>query len=171
MIPEDRIIVGFSTTSGLPSALIRYATESKYSHTYLRICMRGQWFVLDSSSKGVRLTPWLRFKKANTVLDEFEAIDYSEQTERALSETLGYLNNPYDWKGLFGQGIVIALSLTGIKTKNPFRDKYSFICTELVWNFANESSHTDVGVLDRETIRPQELYEVLSVSTHYRRLT
>lgn len=128
------IIVGFSTRPGLFSSLIRFFTNSKVSHTYIKIPVPeyNENMVFQASGMTVNYTNYSVFKEKNKVIEEYE-IDIDDDTA-SLAEMMRVMEagKPYSIKELFGLLWILAMRGFGVKVNNPFRDgSHSYICVEL----------------------------------------
>lgn len=130
-----KVIVGFSTHPGAFSKLIRFITNSKVSHTYIRIPVLeyNEDMVFQASGLSVNYTNYKVFQTKCKVIEEYE-ITVDDETH-ALGEMMRVMEagKPYSVKELIGLLWVLMMRGFGYKVQNPFRDgSTSYICVELV---------------------------------------
>lgn len=141
-----KIIVGFSTHHSLFSTLIKFVTNSKVSHTYIRIPV-PEWdesVVFQASGLVVNYTNYKVFLEKSTVIEEYE-IDVSDDVY-AFAEMVRVMEcgKPYSMKEVFGLLWVLAMRGLNVKVKNPFRDgSHSYICVELVMTCVGLTSDSE----------------------------
>ncbi len=129
-----KVIVGFSTHKGAFSSLIRFVTNSKVSHCYIRIPVPeyGESMVFQASGLWVNYCNYGIFQEKNKVIEEYEI--EVEDDVYAFGEMLRVMEagKPYSMKEIFGLLWVLAMRGLGVKVKNPGRDgSNSYICVEL----------------------------------------
>lgn len=128
------ILVGFSSHPGVFSSLIKYVTNSKVSHTYIRIPVPeyNDSMIFQASGLTVNYTNYSVFKKKNTVIEEYE-IEVDDDTY-AFAEMLRVMEagKPYSMKEIIGLLWVLTMRGVGVRVNNPFRDgSHSYVCVEL----------------------------------------
>lgn len=130
-----KVIVGFSTRSGIFSSLIKWITNSKVSHTYVRIPVPeyGESVVFQASGLHVNYMNFEVFKKAgNIIIEEYEIKVDNDTYEFGEMLRVMEAGKPYSIKELFGLLWILSMRGFGVKVKNPFRDgSRSYICVEL----------------------------------------
>ena len=147
--------IGFSTTGGLLSRIIRRITGSPVSHSFIayRCLSFGEDMVLEASGQGFRLMAWKRFDKENKLVAMYK-LRLAEPIQRAamarMSERLG---DAYDTLSLFGFVIRKWFRLE----RTPFDSRDKLICSEAVALFLKWS---DVKVGDVGVVTPRDLLEL-----------
>ena len=129
-----KVIVGFSSHPSLFSRAIKFVTNSKVSHVYIRIPIPeyNENMVFQASGLAVNYCNYNLFIKSNTVHEEYE-IEIDDETA-ALGEMMRIIEagKPYSMKEILGLAWVLAMRGLGVRISNPFRDgSQSFICVEL----------------------------------------
>lgn len=129
-----KVIVGFSSHPGVFSTLIKFVTNSKVSHTYIRIPIPeyNESMIFQASGLVVNYTNYKVFLEKSKVIEEYE-IEVSDDVF-ALGEMLRVMEmgKPYSMKEVFGLLWVLAMRGLSVRVKNPFRDgSHSYICVEL----------------------------------------
>lgn len=128
------VIVGFSTYPGAFSSLIRFVTNSKVSHAYIRIPVPeyNESMIFQASGLWVNYCNFKVFQEKSKVVEEYE-IEIDEETHQ-YGEMLRVMEagKPYSMKELFGLVWILIMRGFGVRVKNPFRDgSASYICVEL----------------------------------------
>lgn len=128
------VIVGFSTQSGAFSSLIKFATNSKVSHSYIRIPVPeyNESMVFQASGLSVNYCNFKIFQEKSKVMEEYE-IEVDEETYE-YGEMLRVMEagKPYSMKELVGLLWILVMRGFGVRAKNPFRDgSASYVCVEL----------------------------------------
>ena len=102
------ISVGFSTTRSLLSRIIRKATMSKVSHTFISfdVPALGGRFMMDADWDGFRLRPHNHIFKSSAVVFEMKPKHDVSKLPAACAE---FMDSPYDLVGLFGVTVVKVL--------------------------------------------------------------
>lgn len=131
------VIVGFSTHPGIFSTLIKFVTNSKVSHTYIRIPVPeyNDSMIFQASGLTVNYTNYNVFKEKSTVIEEYE-IEIDDDTF-AMAECMRVMEagKPYGMAEIFGLLWVLAMRGFGVKVNNPFRDgSRTYVCVELIMN-------------------------------------
>ena len=129
-----KVIVGFSSHSGLFSAAIRFVTRSKVSHVYIKIPVPeyGEHMVFQASGLVVNYTNYSLFLEKSIVGEEYEIQVDDDVAAVGEKMRVTEAGKPYSMKEIFGLLWVLALRGLGINVSNPLRDgSQSFICVEL----------------------------------------
>lgn len=128
------VIVGFSSHPGIFSTLIKFFTNSRVSHTYIKLPIPeyNEFMVFQASGLSVNYTNYEVFRKKSKVIEEY-MVEVSDD-EAKLGELLRIMESgkPYGIKEIWGLLWVLANRGMGRKVNNPFRDgSSSYICVEL----------------------------------------
>ena len=147
--------IGFSTTGGLLSRIIRRITGAPVSHSFIayRCASYGDDMVLEASGQGFRLMAWKRFDKENKLVAMYR-LRVAEPVQRAaLARMAERLGDAYDTLSLVGFMLRKWFRLK----RTPFDSRDKLVCSEAVALFLKWSgvSITDVGV-----VTPRDLLEL-----------
>lgn len=107
------IAIGFSTTSKLSSALIRWRTkvpelppDQMPSHAWLLHDAYGSEYVMEAEWSGFRVISFAQFKNANRIIDIVPVSDRMARrnvdARARVYEAAEWLGDSYDWKGILG---------------------------------------------------------------------
>jgi hypothetical protein len=154
--------IGFSSSSGLGSALIRYATHSKVSHAYIVFDVAGEELVLEASVRGVICDHYRNFRSNHQIVAEYELLLRPEQSNHILAYALNQLTLPYDFLGLLGFGWVICVRALGLHAHQPFKERKAYYCSALVISALQHANFPTSHALDRFLTSPEDLMEFLS---------
>jgi hypothetical protein len=154
------IHIGFSTTGGLLSRIIRRITGAPVSHCFIayRCATFADDMVLEASGHGFRIMAWRRFDKENKLVALYR-LRLAEPVQRAaISRMAERLGDAYDTVSLFGFVIRKWLHLR----RTPFDSRDKLVCSEAVGLFLQWSgvSIEDVGV-----VTPRDLLELAHTNT------
>jgi hypothetical protein len=157
------VFVGFSTPRlwNPLSALIRWMTRSRVSHTFLLVedpLFRVR-LVLEAHSTGFRLVSFTRFVKANRVV---ALVEPSHPVERGLPSAGEWLGEEFDVLGLFGIFLTLVVRYFRQRPwRNPFPTPSALFCSEAVVKTLKAAGYPGAGSLEDETTTPAELLEFL----------
>lgn len=155
------IRVGFGTNERFHSRLIRWATESRWSHTWLEyesILWRGIW-VAHAAPHGV-----VKVQLAK-VLQEYPVnirFSYEANLTDGFAWARDYIGAPYDY-GAIWNGLLYAAHRV---TKWQFlhnvvsRNTSKHTCSEFVAGFLKASKTPGFEGLDPELIPPGDLFNI-----------
>jgi hypothetical protein len=153
--------VGFSTTKGIASAIIRWLTRSPASHTWFSFKLNRTYVVLHASSGGVAIVHRERFEEKNEVVEEFSLdLDMYPYFDELLQE----LGKPYDYGALIGNLFVLFGRVFGKAWPNIFQNKDSWHCSELV-SFVLKEAGEEIPAAP-EVVSPAMLIAMLHKSPH-----
>ncbi|HUS64208.1 MAG TPA: hypothetical protein VMZ28_06680 [Kofleriaceae bacterium] len=147
--------IGFSTTGGLLSRIIRRITSAPVSHSFIayRCQSFGEDMVLEASGQGFRLMAWKRFDKENKLVAMYR-LRLAEPVQRAaLSRMAERLGDSYDTLSLFGYVIRKWFHLK----RTPFDSRDKLVCSEAVALFLRWSG---VKITDISVVTPRDLLEL-----------
>lgn len=155
------IIVGFShRPKNIISSAIGFFTNSKISHTYVRLPVPeyNTSVVFQAAGSNVHYMNIDHFKIKNEILYEFQVEVTPEQFIAAEKFRVFECGKPYGAMELVGFMAIVIASKFGLKIKNPFNDgTRSYVCSSVVCR--------QIGLPDDATISPQDLYQILKNRT------
>ena len=146
------IIVGFSTHKGAFSWLIRTATSSSISHTYIRlpVCEYNTSMIFQASGLLVNYCSDDVFSKKNQVIEEYDITLSDEQAAIGEEFRIRESGKPYAIKQIFGFIYVLGMRKFNKKVANPFSDgKQSYVCVE--------TNSICIGLVNGESMTPEDL--------------
>lgn len=149
------IHVGFSTTGGLLSRIIRRITGAPVSHCFIayRCATFADDMVLEASGQGFRIMAWRRFDKENKLVAMYR-LRLAEPVQRAsLARMAERLGDAYDTISLFGFMVRKWFRLR----RTPFDSREKLVCSEAVGLFLKWSG---VPVGDVGVVTPRDLFEL-----------
>lgn len=159
----NSIVVGFSRPKAWfePfSWLIRLVTWSPVSHAYVKYydAYTGRWIVFQASGLSVNLIGQDAFDAKEYVYEEF-TIPVSDTTKLAVIQgAVDKLGSPYAIGQVVGFIWILLMRLFHKKVSNPFYEKSSYFCSELVSNILDEIG---VGDVDPSTMSPIDVRNFL----------
>jgi hypothetical protein len=147
------IRVGFSTHTGAFSWLIRTATASKVSHTYLRIPVPeyNTSMIFQASGLTVNYCAAEVFDLKNHIYEEYEVDVSDEQYEVGEKFRVTEAGKSYSMKQVCGFATVLAArQLLNKRIPNPYSNgNHSYVCVEVVT--------VCIGLADGESMTPEDL--------------
>lgn len=122
--------VGFSTTGGWLSRIIRRITGSPVSHCFVvyHSSAFGKDMVLEASGQGFRVMSWRRFDKENKLVAIYRLKVADELAHDALARLGDRLGDAYDTLSLFGYLLRKWFRLKRV----PFDSRNKLVCSEAV---------------------------------------
>jgi hypothetical protein len=139
--------VGFSTTGGWLSRLIRRITGSPVSHSFVvyHSGVFGKDMVLEASGHGFRIMSWRRFDKENKLVAMYRLKLPDAVLHDALGKLSDRLGDAYDTLSLFGYLLRKWFRLKRV----PFDSRKKLVCSEAVALFLGWCGmpFEDVGVV------------------------
>ena len=149
------VTVGFSTSSGLVSRLVRWVTRSKASHSWICLEVYGLSVIVHASLGGVRMLPRDRFEHGNTIVGEYRV---KPDVSEGVNHTLSFLGEKYDYLGLFGfLKVELWKRWFHKKVRNPWASAKSLVCSELIVHLAHAGKIPEWEGFDPESVTPAEL--------------
>src|SRR5262245_39945283 len=102
--PGLGVHIGFSTTGGWLSRVIRRVTGSPVSHSFVVYlsAVFGKDMVLEASGHGFRVMAWRRFDKENKLVAMYRLKVSDAVLHDALGKLAERLGDAYDTLSLFG---------------------------------------------------------------------
>lgn len=153
--------IGFSTTNGIISRLIKWLTRSKASHSYIYFKMAGEAMVLHATAHGVNMDYYPKFKNKNKIIAEYKVNLVEEKEQDALSYAFKKVDQPYDYLAIVGFLWVLILKSFGKKAKNPFPNRSAYFCSEIAIEALKAADFPGADALDRELTSPEDIMEFL----------
>lgn len=152
--------IGFSTSNGLISRLIRKITGGETSHCFIVFTMEGSHYdptlVFESGNKGPAFVDFGEFIKSNRIIDLFDSkVDLIDPIEKYSKQ----LSKDYDFAGLVG-GVVVQIGRALGKTwRNPFNTK-NLTCVELTLGILVDAKYPGIEQFsDYAVVTPQDLLD------------
>jgi hypothetical protein len=156
------IQIGFSTTPGPLSWLIRRVTQSKVSHCWLLGPDDGEEVVWEADTSGFRRVPYAEFRASNQVLViAAPAVDLGPAFESVKEKWLG---TDYDVLGLVGSIFVPLGRWLHRRWRNPFASDDVQFCSEAIVRVLQAANHPGADSLDPSDTSPQDLLAFMQES-------
>ena len=155
------MIIGFSTSSSLLSRIIRWATNSKVSHSYAVFDTDGGRLVIHSNISGVNTDHYIKFMKLHDIISEYAILVSEDLVKKACTCGMEKLDASYDFCALIGFGWVVLNRLMGRKIRNPFRNKSAYFCSELILMMLRAMGVQEAFKMGQETTSPEDLIQLL----------
>ncbi len=135
-----KIFIGFSDGKTLFSTLIKLATWSKTSHSFIGFRTKsGEDLVFQASGLTVNYENYDHFITHVKITDMFSKEVSDEEWKHMKQLQLKEMGTHYGWKEIIGFVYVLAARSVGIKVKNPFFDgDRTYICVESTLEQLNE---------------------------------
>lgn len=148
--------VGFSTTGGLLSRIIRFLTGSRISHCIVvhRSDVFAQEMVLEASGHGFRLLSWRRWDKANRLIALYRLELPDDRVRPGLQLLADRLGDAFDRLSLIGFLLRVCFRLKGV----PFNSRQKLICSEALALFLIECG---VPIEDAGVLSPQDVFALV----------
>ena len=155
------VVFGFSTSRAWYSRLIRWATKSKCSHTFLLVNVEGELLVFQEGPLGYGVRSFEAFKTENEVVD---LVPPKHSILEGFRKSLVELGQPYAYVQLVGFGLVLlARTLGWHLSHNPFSSKRSTFCSERGARVLQDSGYPGSERLEPSMTSPEDLLEFLSI--------
>jgi hypothetical protein len=139
--------IGFSTTGGWLSRIIRRMTGSPVSHSFVvyHSSAFGKDMVLEASGKGFRVMAWRRFDTENKLVAMYRLKVDDAVVREALGKLADRLGDAYDTLSLIGYLLRKWFRLKRV----PFDSRKKLVCSEAVALFLGWCGmpFEDVGVV------------------------
>jgi hypothetical protein len=144
--------IGFSTTGGWLSRIIRRVTGSPVSHSFVvyHSDTFGKDMVLEASGQGFRVMAWRRFDKENKLVAMYRLKVEDAVLRDALGKLADRLGDAYDTLSLFGYLLRKWFRLKRV----PFDSRRKLVCSEAVALFLGWCGmpFADVGVVTPQVL-------------------
>lgn len=162
------IKIGFGTNSKPHSALIRWATDSPWSHVWIEYESQlwGGWWAAHSGPTGVAKIPLIKLLNEYPKNVQFYC---NADVRGGFSWAHIAVGAPYDY-GVIWNGLLYAIHRA---TKWDFlrrmahRNTAKYTCSEFVTGFLKASGIRSVAGLDPELTTPGNLYKVVEQSGEF----
>lgn len=159
------MIVGFSTTNKIMSRIIKWATRSKASHSYVLVTIAGEPIVIHANAHGVNCDHYNKFKKDKKIVVEYKLLIDENKEKQAIATAVRLLDQPYDFLSIVGFGWVLLWKTFGCKVKNPFPNRSAYQCSEFALTVMRKAGINGLEDLKKELVAPEYLIERLEVSS------
>jgi hypothetical protein len=152
---EFQIHIGFSTTTGLLSRLIRWFTNAPISHCFIvyKCDVFGGEMVLEATGAGFRVLTWRTFDRANKLVAVYRLRLPIEELRGGLTHLAPRLGDAYDTLGLFGYLLRSVFSLRRV----PFKSRRKLVCSEAVALYLH---HVGIEVGRTRVVTPRDLFDL-----------
>jgi hypothetical protein len=146
------IHIGFSTTTGVLSRLIRWATGAPVSHCFLvyQCGVFGSEMVLEASGAGFRVMAWNKFERANKLIAVYRLHRPDPELLGGMSKLALRLGDAYDTLSLLG---FLLFHLRRV----PFNSRKKLVCSEAIALYL-QSVGVPVGRVS--VVTPRDLFEL-----------
>lgn len=161
-------LVGFGTNDRWTSKLIRWATKSKWSHTWIEYpedVWGGRWAV-HAWEDGVVKIPNERIRAS---YPEQRAYECQEDLSQGLTWARQYIGAPYDYGVIWNGLLLVVYGATGWRWLYDVvhRNAAKFSCSEFVAGVLKASSVPGTQDIDPELATPGELERFCSTSQSF----
>jgi len=147
------VAIGFSTSNGIVSRVIRWFTKSKVSHAWVSFDSKtlGLRLIMHATGGGYRLNHWEKWAAKNKVVAQFVSREDFTDGVRLMARQLG---KKYDlWSALF----LGFKRWVGKLFRNPVRNKDRLHCSEAITLLLQ--THGYAANIDPESSTPGDLYQ------------
>lgn len=151
-----KVRVGFSTTNGWYSRIIRWFINAQVSHTYIRIYddYLDAPLIIHADIPGVIVEHGDIFDRDNIVIEEFEIND--NRLRDGIRKNLRHLKKRYNWWDIFHLALVLkSRRYFKKKLQDPLQDPKKLICVDFVARTLNDAgiTHLPLGNLHPKRLR------------------
>jgi hypothetical protein len=149
------IHIGFSTTTGVLSRLIRWATGAPVSHCFLvyHCGVFGSEMVLEASGAGFRVMAWNKFERSNKLIAVYRLHRPDGDLRGGMTKLALRLGDAYDTLSLLGFLLRKLFHLRRV----PFNDRKKLVCSEAIALYL-QSVGVPVGRIS--VVTPRDLFEL-----------
>ena len=163
-------VVGSSRSNSWISKVIRWFRDAKVSHTFIIINGRGDepLFVLEAGKREVLIVPFEQ-RYCNDYVELYAPLVNYNKVNSAVDKVLPYIEKRYGYLQILGFALVSLLKKIGIKIKNPIGT--GIICSELVLLYLRELELAEFKKLNRDTIAPDDLLQIIQKSKNFKKVT
>lgn len=163
------IFIGFGTNEKWTSKLIRWATESDWSHCWIEFKSLGDGWGVHSGPDGVVLVPIERIEETYPERTLYELNIDVEKVHLGFRWARDRVGADYDYGVI--QNLILLLLWKATKWRFLWdlvaRNASKFSCSEFVSGFLVAAKVPGVGGLDPETVYPGLLEEFCDNSTNF----
>lgn len=152
--------IGFSTSKAWYSAIIRWFTGARVSHTFFLITLWGREMVLEEGVFGWSLRTRENFEHGNVIV-ELVTPKRTLQIDVALRQSLDWLGSRYDYAGLLGMLPVMVARWFGKKLRNPLASSHAMFCSEAGARILQLADYPGAETLDPVDTTPEDLLRFL----------
>ena len=165
------IVIGFGTNEKWTSKLIRWATDSPWSHCWIEYpsgVWGGRW-VAHSWSDGVVKVPLEQVEAAYPKRKIYECRVDVDKLQPGFTWSRKYIAADYDYGVIWNGFLLVLWKATGWKYlhKIVHRNATKFSCSEFLAGFMKAAGVTGTESLDPELTTPGELEEFCSSSDDF----
>jgi hypothetical protein len=155
LAPAFAVHIGFSTTTGLLSRLIRAATGAPVSHCFIVYPSEvfGGPMVLEASGAGFRMIAWRKFDRTNKLIAVYRVKQPEPVLRAGLLALAPRLGDAYDSLSLIGYLLRTVFSLRRV----PWNSRKKLVCSEAVALYLHRCG-IEVGRIGLVT--PRDLFEL-----------
>jgi len=159
----DVFVVGFGTNHKWTSKLIRRATDSWCSHTWIEygsLTYGGIW-TIHAQSDGIVKERMAKVWKKYPTFRRFELVHVSQaQIREAIGYAIEQLGTPYDY-GVIGNGAKLWWWRQTGRYRSPRYNPRELHCSEFVTKVLHFLDIEGVDILDPELTHPGKLYKFM----------
>ena len=159
------ISVCLSTSDWWVSRVIRQFTRAKVSHAFLLLdgdhahpllgpmVLEAEWCGFKLSTLGILTRGSTRVVQKIPILG----------LDAAVATAAKWLDERYNYAGLFGMAWVSVGRWLGKKWHNPIRNSHSMFCSEAIVFVLQAAKYPHAETLDPQSVSPQDLADFLGV--------
>lgn len=158
---QMKVSIGFSTSSSVLSALIRWFTNSPISHTFLLVedLIPGMPMVMQAARGGFQLITYDRFCKGS---HNIKIVVPKQDISPGVVQALQWLGEPYDTVGLVGMAIVEVGRRFRRHWRNWIHSSSSMWCSEANTYVLKAANYPGAEALSPSTTSPADLLAFMS---------
>ena len=155
LAPTFAVHIGFSTTGGLLSRMIRAATGAPVSHCFIIYPSEvfGGPMVLEASGAGFRMIAWRKFDRHNKLVAVYRLKRPEEVMRKGLLALAPRLGDAYDSLSLVGYLLRSVFALRRV----PWNSRKKLVCSEAVALYLHRCG-IEVGRVS--VVTPRDLFEL-----------
>ncbi len=162
----------FADSKSWKSRLICWLTKSQFSHTFIILGdLEKHILIIDSDRYSVEvkeITDFLKSKKHKLKIYQPINVSY-DIVQQGLNKCYSFIGRIYGYPQLLGYILMRLFNALGLKIKrNPIR--FGIICSELVWTYCNTLFPEQFQQLDKNSITPEDLLNVIENSKNFKEI-
>lgn len=165
-----RGLIGVTTNlDSQVSAIIRYFTNSPWSHTFIVLDESiHNTYVLEANAGGTDIRSWGEYANpAVCPTDLYEPLATPEAIEKALTYTQNkYEGDTYGYFELLAIGVKIILAKLKFRWHDPVEQ--GAICSQVVWDYLRQLFPNEFSSLSGNSVTPADLYAIVSKSPNFK---
>jgi hypothetical protein len=160
------ITIGFFSNDNLVNRIVQWFQGSNINHCAIGFEQNGQQYWFEAGTRGgVQV---VNRGYLSGMCAEFQVLpDISKELQVAMQARLG---QPYDYLTIFGFILMIIFHLLSINIDNPFYDKSSEVCSELIIEVDTQHLIPEFQGLIPANISPATLFNICSTGSSFKRL-